>query len=92
MRELTAREQSLLGTLHLSHKCEQEVKKVWIEREYKQQREYANLLLFMIPFFVMVLIATSTYEYLESMKLFHGRNCLDSIFCYSCLFHIKNLL
>ena len=89
MRELTAREQSLLGTLHLSHKCEQEVKKVWIEREYKQQREYANLLLFMIPFFVVVLIATSTYEYLESMKLFMGGIAWTVYFAVPVFFILK---
>jgi hypothetical protein len=72
MRNFSEREQSLLATLHLSQKGEQEVKKVWLEGEYKQQREYANLLLFLIPFFVVVLLASANYEYLKTMKFFLG--------------------
>ncbi len=72
MREHTERELSLLETLHLSPKSEVEVKKIWLETEYKQQREYANILLFMIPFFVLIFIATSTYGYLNPVKFFMG--------------------
>ncbi len=72
MREFSEREESLLATLHLSQKCEEEVKKIWLEREYKQQREYANMLLFLIPFFVLVFLASVNYEYLKTMKFFLG--------------------
>jgi hypothetical protein len=89
MRELTAREQSLLGTLNLSHKCEQEVKNVWIEREYKQQREYANLLLFLIPFFVIVFFATANYEYLKTMKFYLGGIAWTLYFAVPVFFILK---
>ena len=89
MRDFSEGEKSLLATLHLSQKGEQEVKKVWLEREYKQQREYANLLLFMIPFFVVVLIATSTYEYLETMKLFMGGIAWTVYFAIPVFFILK---
>ena len=72
MRDFSEKEQSLLKSLNLSEKCEEEVKKIWLEREYKQQREYANMLLFLIPFFVIVLLATASYEYLQSLKFFLG--------------------
>jgi hypothetical protein len=89
MRDFSEGEKNLLGTLNLSQKCEQEVKKVWLEREYKQQREYANLLLFMIPFFVVVLMATSTYEYLETMKLFMGGIAWTVYFAIPVFFILK---
>ena len=89
MRDFSEREKNLLATLNLSQKCKQEVKKVWLEREYKQQREYANLLLFMIPFFVVVLIATSTYEYLETMKLFMGGIAWTVYFAIPVFFILK---
>ena len=89
MRDFSEREQSLLATLHLSQKGEQEVKKVWLEGEYKQQREYANLLLFLIPFFVLVLLASANYEYLKTMKFFLGGIAWTLYFAIPVFFILK---
>jgi len=89
MRDFSEGEKNLLGTLNLTQKCEQEVKKVWLEREYKQQREYANMLLFLIPFFMLVLIATSTYEYLKPLKLFMGGIAWTVYFAIPVFFILK---
>jgi len=89
MRELSEREQSLFETLHLTPKCEEEVKKIWLETEYKQQREYANILLFMIPFFVVIFIATSTYGYLNPVKFFMGGIAWTLYFAVPTFFILK---
>lgn len=89
MRDFSEREKSLLATLHLSQKCEQEVKNVWLEGEYKQQREYANLLLFLIPFFVLVLLASANYEYLKTMKFFLGGIAWTLYFAIPVFFILK---
>lgn len=89
MIDFTEGEKRFLSTLNLSQKCEQEVKKVWLEREYKQQREYTNLLLFLIPFFVLVLMATSTYEYLMPLKLFMGGIAWTVYFAIPVFFILK---
>ena len=89
MREFLEKEQSLLDTLHLSQKCEEEVKKVWLKQEYKQRREYANMLLFLIPFFVLIFIATASYEYLNPLKFFLGGIAWTMYFAVPTFFILK---
>ena len=42
MRDFSDGEKNLLGTLKLSQKCEQEVKKVWIERECGEGGQFSR--------------------------------------------------
>ena len=68
MKELSKKEKNLLKSLHVSVKAEEEIKKVWLAGEYKYQREYTNVLLFLMPMFIIVLLACSGYPELAVIK------------------------
>ena len=59
MKELSNKESNLLKTMCVSAKAEEEIKKVWQTGEYKNQREYTNVLLMIMPMFIIFFLVTS---------------------------------
>ena len=68
MNELTKKEINLLKTLHVSAKAKEEIEKIWLSREYKYQHEYKNLLLFLMPIFIIIFLATLGNPELDDIK------------------------
>jgi len=68
MNELSKKEINLLKSMHVSAKAEEEIKKVWSAREYKYQREYTNVLLLLLPMFIIIFLATLNSPELEDIK------------------------
>ena len=72
MKELTKKEHALLKSMHVSARAKEEITKVWQTGEYKNQREYTNVLLLLMPMFIIVLLASSGYPELAVMKNLSG--------------------
>ncbi|MFC1591632.1 hypothetical protein ACFL43_03810 [Thermodesulfobacteriota bacterium] len=73
MNKLSKKENNLLQSMHVSAKAEDEIKKVWQAGEYKYQREYTNVLLLLMPMFIIVFLAGGTgYPELTAMKHVFG--------------------
>ncbi len=72
MKKLSEKEKALLRSLHVSVKAEEEITEVWQAEEYKNQREYTNVLLLLMPMFVIVFLASTGYAELAAVKHFFG--------------------
>lgn len=72
MNELSKKENNLLKSLHVSEKAEEEIRKIWRVGEYRYQREYTNVLLLMMPMFIIVLLASTGFPELDAMKHLFG--------------------
>jgi hypothetical protein len=72
MNELSKKENALLKSIHVSPRAEEEIKKVWRAGEYKNQREYTNALLLLMPMFIIVLLASTGFPELAAMKHLFG--------------------
>lgn len=70
--ELSKKEKALLKTLHVSARAEEEITKVWQSGEYKYQREYTNVLLLLMPMFILVFLASSGFPELAAMQHIFG--------------------
>ena len=68
MNELTKKEINLLKTLHVSAKAKEEIEKIWRSREYKYQHEYTHFLLFLMPIFIIIFLATLSSPELDDIK------------------------
>ena len=66
--KLSKKENNLLKTMHVSTKSEEEIKKVWQAGEYKYQREYTNVLLLLMPMFIIVFFVSTGDSDLAAMK------------------------
>jgi len=72
MNELSKNKKNLLKSMHVSAKAEEEITKVWQEGEYKYQREYSNLLLLLLPMFIIVFLASTGSLELSALKHIFG--------------------
>ena len=54
--------------MNVSAKAEEEIKKVWQTGEYKYQREYTNVLLLLMPMFIITFIVVTNSPELAVMK------------------------
>jgi len=68
MNELSKNEKALLKSMKVSAKAKEEIKKVWQTGEYKYQREYTNVLLLLMPMFIIIFLATLGYPELNEIK------------------------
>ena len=72
MNELSKKEKALLKTLHVSARAEEEITKTWQIGEYKYQREFTNVLLLLMPMFLLVFLASTGFPELAAMKHIFG--------------------
>ncbi len=72
MNKLSKKEKALLKSLHVSDKAEKEITKVWQAGEYKYQREYTNVLLLLMPMFIIALLASTGFPELAAIKNLFG--------------------
>ncbi len=72
MNELSKKENALLKSMRVSARAEEEIKKVWRAGEYKNQREYTNVLLLLMPMFIIVLLASTGFPELAAIKHIFG--------------------
>ena len=70
--DLSKKEKALLKTMHVSARAEEEITKVWQTGEYKYQREYTNVLLLLMPMFIIVFLASTGFPELAAMKNIFG--------------------
>lgn len=72
MNTLSKKEHALLQSMHVSPQAAEEITKVWQAGEYKNQREYTNVLLLLMPMFIIVFIAGSGFPELGAMQQLFG--------------------
>jgi len=72
MKKLSKKENNLLRSLHVSAKAEEEIAKAWEAGEYKYQREYINVLLLLMPMFIIALLASTGSPGLAAIKHIFG--------------------
>jgi len=72
MNELSKKEHALLKSMHVSPQAEAEITRVWQTGEYKHQREYTNVLLLLMPMFIIALLASTGFPELAAIKHIFG--------------------
>ena len=68
MNELSTKEKTLLKSMNVSTKAGEEIKKIWLAEKYKYQREYTNVLLLLMPMFIITFIVVTNSPELAVIK------------------------